>query len=159
VLWLAGRGVIYLFALVVMASLAVWAIDRFSGSRATVIGVLPVTADPSRLAVAPELDRGLRTWLGDQGPIRVLSRSAVAARPANPFPFFHHEFGARWLLEAGLQESAGQTLVSIAVVDARTGIVEMQYSERVAADLAGEHLLSDQARKALREFLVLQTEH
>jgi hypothetical protein len=47
----------------------------------------------------------------------------------------------------------------IAVVDARTGIVEMQYSERVAADLAGEKLLSDQARKALEEFLALQSEH
>jgi TolB-like protein len=156
VLWLAGRGLAYVIALVVMASLAVWSIDRISGPSAAVIAVLPVTSDPSRTAAAAELDRGLRTWLGKQDPIRVLARSAIDARPANPFPFFYYEFGARWLIEAGLQESVGETIISVAVVDARTGIVEMQYSERVTAGTPDEQLLSDHARKVLGEFFELQ---
>jgi DNA-binding winged helix-turn-helix (wHTH) protein len=156
VLRLAGRGLTYLIALVVMASLVAWAIDRFSSPRAAVVAMLPVTADPSRTTVAAEFDRSLRTWLGRQDPIHVLSRSAVDARPANPFPFFHYEFGARWLIEAGLQESVGQTIISISVVDARTGIVVMEHSERMTADTPGEQLLSDHAREALAEFLEAQ---
>lgn len=149
---LAGRGAAYLVALIVMAGLVVWAVDRFSGPRAPVVAVLPVTADPSTAIVAAEFDRGLRTWLGRQGRIRVLARSAIDARPANPFPFFAYEFGARWLVEGGLQESAGQTIISVAVVDARTGIVEMQHSERVAAGTPEEAMLSEEARQALAEF-------
>jgi DNA-binding winged helix-turn-helix (wHTH) protein len=153
---LAGRGFVYLVALAVMASLVVWAIDRFSTPLAPVIAVLPVSAAPASAAAAAEFDRGLRAWLGKQEPVRVLARSAVDARPANPFPFFAYEFGARWLIEAGLEESGGQTIISIAVADARTGIVEMLYSERVAAGSPGEQLLSDLARKALGDFFESQ---
>jgi DNA-binding winged helix-turn-helix (wHTH) protein len=156
VLWLVGRGMAYLIALVVMASLLVWAIDQFSGPRSPIVAVLPVTADPSRATAASEFDRGLRAWLGKHGPIRVLARSAIDARPANPFPFFAYEFGARWLVEAGLQESVGQTIISIAVVDARTGIVEMQYSERVTAGTPDEQQLSEDARTALGDFFESQ---
>lgn len=153
---LAGRGAAYLVALIVMASLMLWAVDRFSGPRFPVVAVLPATADASRAVVAAEFDRALRTWLGRQEQIQVLARAAIDARPANPFPYFHYEFGARWLVEAGLQEFLEQTVVSVAVIDARTGIVEMQYSERAPADTPDEQLLSEGARNALREFFDLQ---
>jgi DNA-binding winged helix-turn-helix (wHTH) protein len=153
---LVGRGVAYVIALVVMASLVVWAIDQFPVSRAPVVAVLPVTSDLSTAARAAEFDRGLHNWLGSQERIRVLARSAIDARPANPFPFFHYEFGARWLIEGGLQEYPGQMIVLVAVADARTGIVEMQYSERLAAGTPDEQLLSDSARKALGEFFESQ---
>jgi DNA-binding winged helix-turn-helix (wHTH) protein len=158
-LWLAGRGAIYLLALVVMASLVVWAVDRFSGPRVPVVAVLPVTADQPTAGVAAGLDRALRIWLGKHDPIRLLARSAIDARPANPFPYFAYEFGARWLVEAGLQESAGQTIISVAVADARTGIVEMQYSERLAAGTPEEQLLSEEARRALEDFFGSQLGH
>ncbi len=153
---LAGRAMAYLVALILMASLMVWAIDHLSGPRAPVVAVLPVTADPSKAAAAAEFDRTLQTYLANLKPIRVLARSAIDSRPANPFPFFYYEFGARWLVEAGLQESAGQTIVSIAVVDARTGIVEMQFSEHLAAGKASEELLSHRAREALQGFIESQ---
>lgn len=154
--WLLGRGVAYLVALVVMGSIAVWAIDRWSGPRDPIIAVLPATSDPALTSMATELDRDLRSWLGQQKPIRVLARSAIDARPANPFPYFHYEFGARWLVEAGMQEASGQTIVSIAVADARTGLVEMQHSERVAGSTTGRQWLSDEARKALEDFFESQ---
>jgi DNA-binding winged helix-turn-helix (wHTH) protein len=154
---LAGRGIAYLLALFVMASLMVWAIDRFSGSEVPVVAVLPVTADPSRAAAAVEFDRALSAYLVNLEPIRVLARSAIDSRPTNPFPFFYYEFGARWLIESGLEESDGQTIVSIAIVDARTGIVEMQFSEHIAASKANGELLSGSAREALQEFIKSQT--
>lgn len=156
---LAGRGVAYLVALVVMASLIVWAIDRLSGPRAPVVAVLPVAADPGSAAAAAGFDRALSDWLADLESIRVLARTAIDSRPANPFPFFYYEFGARWLIEAGLQDSAGQTIVSIAIVDARTGIVEMQFSEHLAAGRTNEELLSGRAREALRGFVESQLAH
>ncbi|MDQ2640374.1 MAG: winged helix-turn-helix domain-containing protein [Pseudomonadota bacterium] len=155
-LWLAGRGAAYLVALVLMASVALWAIDRFSGQRFPIVALLPVTTETSRTAVALEFDRALRTWLGRQEQIQMLALAAIDTRPANPFPYFHYEFGARWLVEAGLHEFPGQTVVSVAVVDARTGIVEMQYSERAPAGTPDEQLFSEDARTALREFFDLQ---
>lgn len=153
---LAGLGVAYLVALIVMASLIVWAIDRISGPRAPVVAVLPVTADLAHAAAAAEFDRALSAWLAELEAIQVLARTAIDSRPANPFPFFHYEFGARWLIEAGLQDSAGQTIVSIAIVDARTGIVEMQFSEHLAAGKTSDALLSDRARETLRGFIESQ---
>lgn len=155
-LWLAGRGAAYLVALVLMASGVLWAIDRFSGPRFPVVAVLPVTAETPHAEVASEFDRALRSWLGRQEQIQVLARAAIATRPAKPFPYFHYEFGARWLVEAGLQEFPGQTVVSVAVVDARTGIVEMQYSERALVGTADEQLFSEDVRNALQEFFELQ---
>src|SRR5690606_22584433 len=142
VLRLVGRGIAYLVALVVLASAVVWVIDRVDGPRAPVVAVLPVTSEPSAVAAAAGLERALRTWLAAHGEIRVLARSAIDARPANPFPYFYYELGARWVVEAGLQESAGQVIVTVAVADAQTGIVEMQYSERATADRSEEGLFS-----------------
>jgi hypothetical protein len=93
-----------------MATVVLWAIDRFTGPRFPVVAVLPATAEASRAVVAAEFDRALRTWLGRQEQIQVLARAAIAAQPANPFPYSHYEFGARWLVEAGLQESLGRRL-------------------------------------------------
>lgn len=156
VLRFAGRGIAYLLALALMASVIVWAIDRFSGPREPVVALLPVTADSSRAAAAAEFDRALQAYLTNLETVRVLARSAIESRPANPFPFFYYEFGARWLIEAGLQESVGQTIVSIAIVDARTGIVEMQFSEHIAAGTPNGEMLSDSARKSLQGFIASQ---
>ena len=77
VLWIVGRAVAYLIALVLIATLAVWAIDRLAGPRDPIIAVLPVTSTPELAGVAGQLDRDLRAWLGSQEPIRVLARSAI----------------------------------------------------------------------------------
>lgn len=153
-----GRGIAYLIALAVMATVAAWGIGRLSGPREPIIALLPVTSEPVLATVAAELDRDLRSWLARQQRIRLLARSAIDARPANPFPYFQYEFGARWVVEAGLQEASGQTVVSVAVADARTGIVEMQYAERMAAGANGEPLFSEQVRRAIDEFFTAQLE-
>lgn len=158
-LWFVWRGVAYLVTLVIMASIVVWAIDRLSGRRDSIVAVLPVTTDAVLASTAAELDQDLRSWLAAQHPIRVLARSAIDARPANPFPYFHYEFGARWVVEASLQKASGHTIVSIAVADARTGLVDMQHSERTAGDVPEGPWLSDAARKAMGEFFDAQLRH
>jgi DNA-binding winged helix-turn-helix (wHTH) protein len=128
---LAGRGVAYLVALVVMASLVVWLIDRLSGSPVPVVAVLPVAAGAADRRAAAELDLELAGHFMAFGRVRVLSRSAIESRPANPFPFFYYEFGAQWLIESDLREVAGHSLLTISVADARTGIVEFQVTEAI----------------------------
>ncbi len=153
---LAGRGLAYLVALVAMASLIVWTIDRFAGPGAPVVAVLPVAAEPAQAELAAALDLALVSNLMRVERIRVLARSAIESRPPNPFPFFYYEFGARWLVESELRTVAGHAVLTIDVVDARTGIVEMQYSERLAAAGAADVDLPAGARESLERFVAAE---
>lgn len=153
---LAARGVGYLFALVVMASLAIWVIDRFAGSPMPVVAVLPVAAGPVGPAwdgIAGELDLELAGFLMGLDRIRVLSRSAIESRPSNPFPFFHYEFGAQWLIESELREVAGHRVLTISVADARTGIVEFQVTETIDDSGSGAGRVPAAALSSLGRFI------
>jgi len=148
---LAGRGVAYLAALAVMASVLVWLIDRFSGPSAPVVAVLPVSAGAVQSEVAAELDLELTQYFMALPSIRVLSRTAIEARPSNPFPFFYYEFGARWLVESELRDVSGHRLLTISIADARTGIVELQVTEEIP--LSGAGGLPDRALGSLSRFI------
>jgi hypothetical protein len=107
-------------------------IDRFAGERAMVIALLPATASAVLAEQATELDLALTDYLMQIDGVRVLSPSAIASRPANPFPFFAYEFGARWLIEADLRETSGSATIVLTLADARTGIAELRISCRMA---------------------------
>jgi DNA-binding winged helix-turn-helix (wHTH) protein len=148
---LAGRGLAYLAALAVMASVLVWLIDRFSGPSAPVVAVLPVSAAAVQSEVAAELDLELTQYFMALPSIRVLSRTAIEARPSNPFPFFYYEFGARWLVESELRDVSGHRLLTISIADARTGIVELQVTEEIPVSGAGG--VPDRALGSLSRFI------
>jgi DNA-binding winged helix-turn-helix (wHTH) protein/TolB-like protein len=126
---LTGRGLGYLAALVLMASVTVWSIDRFSRPAAPVVAILPIAGDTGQEALAARLDLELTESLMGLSGVRVLARSAVDSRPANPFPFFRHAFDARWVVEGEIRRIAEADMLTVAIVDARTGIVEMQLTE------------------------------
>lgn len=153
VLRLAARGVGYLFALVVMASLVIWVIDRFAGPPMPVVAVLPVEAGPAGSGIASELDLELAGFLMGLEQIRVLSRSAIESRPANPFPFFYYEFGAQWLIESDLREVAGHRVLTISVADARTGIVEFRVTETIDDSGSGAGRMPGAALSSLGRFI------
>ena len=155
---LAGRGVGYLVALVVMASLVVWIIDRFSGPPTPVVAVLPVAAGTAESGVAAELDLELASYFMDLERVRVLSRSAIESRPSNPFPFFHYEFGARWLVESDLREVGGHRMLTINVADARTGIVEFQVTEPIDDSDSGSGGVPEAALSSLGRFIDAELE-
>jgi len=119
-------GAVYLLALAAAASLIVWAIDQISGPGPAVIAVLPISASAAEQEMAAQIENTLIEHLIGRENIEVLSRSAVDSRPANPFPFFYFEFGARWLIETQLRKTDAQVVLSMSIVDARTGIVQLQ---------------------------------
>ena len=135
---LAARGAGYGLALLIIASLLVGAIDWLAAPAAPIVAVLPVVADQDRAALAAELDVQIRGYVTGLAQIRVLSPSAVEARPANPFPFFYYEFGARWLIESELRSMSEYPMLTLTLADARTGIVELQVTQQVQdANLTG----------------------
>jgi hypothetical protein len=141
----ALRGALWLGAPVVMALALVSMIDRLAGERAMVIALLPATSSAVLADQATELDLALTEYLMQIDGVRLLSPSAIASRPANPFPFFAYEFGARWLIEAELRETSGNATIVLTLADARTGISELRISCRIA-DLP-------KAFEALSEFI------
>jgi len=143
----ATRGLAYLVALAVIAIAGVWLVDQLSRPRLPVVAVLPVSADATQTELAMLVENELTDHLIRLGQVEVLSRSAVASRPDNPFPFFYYQFGARWVLEAELQHRTGGDVLMLAIVDARTGIVLMQRSEPIAPASTG---VSDAISKSLR---------
>jgi DNA-binding winged helix-turn-helix (wHTH) protein/TolB-like protein len=126
--WLvwSGRGVLYAAALVVVASAAIWLLDRLSGPAPAVIAVLPPSASSVEAELAAAVGDRLTERLLELEGVSVLSRSAVASRPSNPYPYFYYEFDARWLIDSQLRRAGDETALEIAVVDARTGIVLFQ---------------------------------
>jgi hypothetical protein len=129
----ATRGLTYLLALAVMATASVWVADRLSRPGLPVVAVLPITAEPEYSELALLVENELNERLMELGDVELLSRSAVASRPANPFPFFFYEFGARWVIEAELRHLSSRDVLMLAVVDARTGIVLTQQSEPIGS--------------------------
>lgn len=125
-------GVLWLGIPVVLALALVSVIERITSERAVVIALLPATASAALADEAADFDLALTDYLMQVESVRVLSPSAIGSRPANPFPFFAYEFGARWLIETELRETSVSTTVVLTVADARTGIAEMQVSSQLA---------------------------
>ena len=126
------RSTAYLGALAVMALATVWVINRMADERNVVIAMLPATASSGLAQRAAEFDLTLTDYVMQIDGVRVLSPSAIESRPANPFPFFAYEFGARWLIETDFRERSGSAMIVITVADARSGITEIQISEQLA---------------------------
>jgi len=123
------KGTVYLVALAAMGSALVWSIEQLSAPRSPVVAVMPMTAPESAQGLAARLEIELTDYVMALGNLSVLSRSAVESRPANPFPYFYFEFGARWLVESELREGSGESSLTLALVDARTGISLMRITE------------------------------
>lgn len=149
----AGRAAGYLSAIVLIATLGVWLMDHFARPRLPVIAVLPARADPSLHDLAARFEEALSEYLINLQQVDVLSRSAVASRPNNPFPYFYYEFGARWLIESELRSLPAQTLLTVMVVDARTGIVLFQSTEAITREGRATRSNVDQLFRQLEDFV------
>jgi TolB-like protein len=133
----AARGLTYLLALGAMAVTGVWLVDQLSRPSLPVVAVLPLSAATAQNELAMRVENELTAQLMALGHVELLSRGAVDSRPENPFPFFFYEFGARWVLEGELQNLSERDVLTLAVVDARTGIVLMQRTEPIATVSGG----------------------
>ena len=131
-----AKGIVYFALLAAMASALVWSIERLAAPRPPVVAVLPISAPASAQGLAARLEIELTDYVMALGKLSVLSRSAVDSRPANPFPYFYFEFGARWLIESELREVSGELSLVLTLVDARTGISLMRVSQRLDRNAA-----------------------
>jgi DNA-binding winged helix-turn-helix (wHTH) protein len=132
-----GQTLAYLAALVLIASAGVWLLQQFARPGPPAIALLPTRADPAAIEFAATIDARLVDSLMRIDQIVLLSRTAVDTRPDNPFPYFYYEFGARWLIESDIRIVTNRTLLTVAVVDARTGIVQFQTSAAISDETPG----------------------
>jgi hypothetical protein len=128
---LIGQALAYLAALVLIASAGVWLLQQFARPGPPAIALLPTRAEPAAIELAARIDSRLVESLLQLDRIVLLSRTAVDTRPDNPFPYFYYEFGARWLIESDIQSMSNRTVLTVVVVDARTGIVLFQKSAAI----------------------------
>jgi len=129
-----GRGAAYVVAIVAIASVGVWLMDQLTGPAPAVIAVLPVPAESPELGLATSIEKALAEYLLQRDRVALLSRTAIESRPSNPFPYFHYEFGARWLVESELQHRGEEIIVTVALVDARSGVVLVQSTAPIEHD-------------------------
>jgi DNA-binding winged helix-turn-helix (wHTH) protein len=150
----AGRGLLYAAALVLLASAGVWLMDQLARPGPPVVAVLPIVAAPEQRERAARIERDLADHLLRLDSVDLLARSAVESRPSNPFPYFYYEFGASWLVEAKLEHLSPGTVLTLDVVDARTGIVLLQSTAPVGVSPAA--LDVESVARPLAEFFESQ---
>jgi len=148
----------YLLVLVLIASGSIWLIAELTHPAPAVIAVLPTRGASLHGDLAATVDRALTDGLMQLDRVDLLSRSAVDSRPANPFPYFYYEFGARWLVESELRDVAGETVLTVGLVDARAGIVLFQAAEPVAAEDRLDETKIEHTFGELRSFIEIQLE-
>jgi DNA-binding winged helix-turn-helix (wHTH) protein len=114
---------IYLSLALLLAAVIMWALTQSLGTQTLSVALLPALADrPSNESAAKALDDALLQVLRKNTKVQLLSKSAIASRPQNPFPYFFNEFGAKWVIEARVNNLSGIENVELSLVDARTGI-------------------------------------
>lgn len=105
------------------------------------LAVLPcVATSASAGAVAKLVDENLVAQLRQDQRFTLLSKAAIASRPAKPFPYFFSEFGTRWVLEAQVDDYDGTNTIELTLVDARTGIEvrSQHFSAATTAELSAQ---------------------
>lgn len=112
----------YLVGASFLAVSAMLLIEHFAAPVVFNIAVLPAQAEyPGAQQLAQHVDEVLGVVLRKQS-VNLLSKSAVASRPMNPFPYFYKEFNTRFVLESRVSNSEGLDRVELSLVDARRGI-------------------------------------
>lgn len=116
------NGFFYILAAVLLAFAIMWWLSQ-STTHQINLAVLPTLSDrPQTELIARSLDENVLLVLRKNPNLKLLSKSAIASRPQNPFPYFFKEFGAKWVLESRVHDGEGFHELELSLVDARTGI-------------------------------------
>lgn len=142
---------VYISAAIILAFVIMWWLSQSTLNQIS-LAVLPTLSEhPQTELIAKSLDENLLQVLRKNPNLKLLSKSAVASRPQNPFPYFFKEFGAKWVLESRVQDSEGLYELELSLVDARTGI-ELRSTDIEFAN--NTDLLTKLAKKLEADFLV-----
>ncbi len=126
----ARRGLVYVVMLLAVASLGAFLMEKFARPSRPIVVVMPTRVDSSHQKIAGRIEQQISDYLVGIDQVDLLSRTAIESSPRNPFPYFYHEFGARWLIESELRSNSGQSVFTLVLVDARAGIVLFQLTEQ-----------------------------
>lgn len=114
---------IYLSLAVLLAVAIMWTLTQSMSPQTLSLALLPTQADhPSAELTAKAVDDAILNILRKNTKVQLLSKSAIASRPQNPFPYFFNEFGAKWVIESRVNNVNGIDNVELSLVDARTGV-------------------------------------
>lgn len=106
-----------------LAAVIMWSLVQSMSTQTFSLALLPAQADrPSAELAAKAVDDALISTLRKNIKVQLLSKSAIASRPQNPFPYFFNEFGAKWVIESRVTNVNGVDNVELSLVDARTGL-------------------------------------
>jgi DNA-binding winged helix-turn-helix (wHTH) protein/TolB-like protein len=142
---------LYISAAVLLAFALMWWLSQSTPNQIS-LAVLPTLSEhPQTELIAKNLDENLLRVLRKNPNLKLLSKSAIASRPQNPFPYFFKEFGAKWVLESRVKDSEGFYELELSLVDARTGI-ELRSTHIEFAN--NTELLAKLAKKLEVDFLV-----
>lgn len=115
-----------------MSTASLWLAAHWGQPTQTRLAVLPVVAQgQTQTMLAADLDDTLRAQLLNHRQVRFLSAGAVASSPPNPYPYFAHEFGTRWVVEGKVRQDGRGSRASLSLVEAQTGIVLFTHARRI----------------------------
>jgi len=115
-----------------MSTASLWLAAHLGQPVQTRLAVLPVVAHgQTQSMLAADLDDTLRAQLLNHQQVKFLSASAVASGPPNPYPYFAHEFGTRWVVEGKVRQDGQGSRASLSLVEAQTGIVLFTHARHI----------------------------
>lgn len=116
------HGLSYISAALLLACAIMLWLTQSMGNQIS-LAVLPTLSDrPQTEHAATLVNENMLQLLRKNPKLKLLSTSAIASRPQNPFPYFFKEFGAKWVLESRVKDVEGFYEFELSLVDARTGI-------------------------------------
>ncbi len=125
-------GLSVMALVLLMSTTTLWLAVRSASPEHTRLAVLPIVAQEQTSALlAADLDDTLRAQLLNHQQVRFLSASAVASSPANPYPYFAHEFGTQWVVEGKVRQDGQGFRVALSLVEAQTGIVLFTHAHHI----------------------------
>ena len=114
--------------LILLSTTLLWFINVQSKPSTVRVALLPIQVnDSTHKEIATELEDLLREDLLNTKQLRFLSRSAIANRPSNPYPYLFRELGAQWVIEGRIRQQNSGLRISLSLVDARTALVSLDH--------------------------------
>ncbi len=124
--------IVLALSLLTISTSSLWLVDNLLQPKLTRVALIPIQItekiDPDFIM---EFEEVLQTHLINSKGIRFLSRSAVASRPKNPFPYLSREFGTQWVIEGRVRKVNDKYRINLNLVDARTAIVSLSFTQDI----------------------------
>ncbi len=108
----------------------------WSKPNATSVVVLPTDHNSPNPSTYSDVATCIKQAILSQDDMQYLSTIALDAHSGNPFPYYHHEYGVRWIVASQLKTTNEKQSITFNLVDAKTALVT--YSEQHAFESSDE---------------------